>query len=616
MLKATSAGRGVVLVCATVMALPAIASAAAAEPKVVPGKVEQVTLYRGQAMVVRSMELSQEAGAIEMVVTDLPQQVVAESLFAEGSPGIEVRAVRFRRRAVGQEPRQEVRELDEQIQGLNDDIAVNEQSQQLAAKQASYLDNLDGFVASTAKSDLARGQLDAQALTTITEFSFQHRKAATKWLMELRRQQRQLKQELSVLQRNRAEITKTSAQFVHEAVLFLDKKNGDNESVRLNYLVNNCGWSPAYNFRADSKDGKVDIEYNAVVRQMSGEDWSNVALTLSTASPVMSAAGPKLAPFHVMLAPGAAAREASAAKILERARANQRAQFISALNNTAATTYQGNFETSWGVNVAANSNNTIELTAPTEALGLIRREAPGVDQGPSLSYPLEGKVSLASRSDQQMIRIMQTELPSQFYYVASPILTTHVYRESALKNQSERDLLGGPVSVYLDGRFVGRTEIVTVARGQTFVVGFGADPQLRTSREMLDREQTVQGGNQVVAIQYRLVVENYKDTAVPVRVQDRLPYAGITQDLRVTLEDEMEDALSKDPLYLRLDRPKGILRWDVEVPASASGEKAHIIKYGYRLEFDRNLQLQNPEGGQSRQLQEEFFEHQMQLQRF
>ncbi|MDH3585316.1 MAG: DUF4139 domain-containing protein, partial [Phycisphaerae bacterium] len=177
--------------------------------------------------------------------------------------------------------------------------------------------------------------------------------------------------------------------------------------------------------------------------------------------------------------------------------------------------------------------------------------------------------------------------------------------EAELTNTTAEDLLRGTVNVYLDDRFVGRTEITTVARGQTFVVGFGADPQLRTTRELLDRELTKQGGNQVVSFRYRLVLENYKDGELPVRVQDRTPYLNTSEQLRVTL-GEMTDKLSEDPVYLRLERPRGILRWDITVPAAASGEKARMVEYGYRIEFDRNFHLRNPTGSNAEQQQREY----------
>ena len=94
-------------------------------------------------------------------------------------------------------------------------------------------------------------------------------------------------------------------------------------------------------------------------------------------------------------------------------------------------------------------------------------------------------------------------------------------------------------------------------------------------------------------VQYRLVIENFKSEKVPVRLFDRLPYSDRKTDFRVTLT-ELEDKLSDDKLYLRVERPKGILRWEIDVPVRATGENAHIVKFGYKVEFDRNFQLVTP----------------------
>jgi uncharacterized protein (TIGR02231 family) len=174
--------------------------------------------------------------------------------------------------------------------------------------------------------------------------------------------------------------------------------------------------------------------------------------------------------------------------------------------------------------------------------------------------------------------------------VAVPVLTGHVYREAELINTGDQDLLAGPISVYLDGRFVGRGDIATVARGQMFVPGFGADPQLRARRELVDRSESIQGGNRKLEFKYRLIVENYKPEAARVRIYDRLPYGEDATDIRVTLSP-LQDPLDENPLYQRRERPKGILRWEISVPAGAVREKARIIEYGFSVEFDRNFQL-------------------------
>jgi uncharacterized protein (TIGR02231 family) len=194
---------------------------------------------------------------------------------------------------------------------------------------------------------------------------------------------------------------------------------------------------------------------------------------------------------------------------------------------------------------------------------------------------------------------------SEFYFVAAPALSPQVFREAELRNTTEEDLLGGQASVYLDGRFVGRTELPTVARRQTFVVGFGADPQLRAARELIDRSSRIHGGNEVITARHRLSIENYKDHPAQVRLRGRIPYAGMGNQVRVTLGD-MTDKLSDDALYERLEKPKGILRWDLEVAADASGEDARLVEFEYQVEFDRNLSLRSPGADADPAAQREF----------
>ncbi len=278
--------------------------------------------------------------------------------------------------------------------------------------------------------------------------------------------------------------------------------------------------------------------------------------------------------------------------------------FPSILNNLKALSLGENIGSSWAANAAACDLQSLELINGKEVLSTLAAENSRTDEGPRLSYQLSGTVSLASRSDQQMVRILQTSFESRFYHVATPVLTSYVYRECELKNDTDNDLLAGPITVYLDGRFVGRSEIPTVARGQTFVVGFGADPRLRARRELAERTEDVQGGNRELGFKYRLVMENYKDTEVPLRVYDRLPQSDRPGDIRVTLGD-LKDPLSTDELYVRTEKPKGILRWEIKVPAAATGKDARIIEYGFTVDFDRNLAL-NVAGGSPQQLQHEF----------
>ncbi len=579
---------------------------AADEPTTIDGRVTNVTLYRGQALVTRSVPVEGKKGSVEMIVGNLPEQVLPDSLFAEGDEHLEVRAVRFRSRAVGEEPREEVRKLDEQMQQLNEKLELNRKLQELLAKKTQYLDKLEAFVAPTANVELSKGVLNAESLQELTTFSFEQRQEIVTEQVKLEAEAKALNDELALAQRKRAELTKGAARTVREAVLFLQKHADEPTTLRLNYLVSSCGWSPTYTMRAGQDGKEVSVEYNALIYQMTGEDWGNVALTLSTASPALSASSPGLAPFHVALSgePKQQQEQDQIDDLVSQVQSIKGRQYAAVQEqNRSAVNFADNTRFSWGLNDIASEFQCLELTGDKNVIRTLRMEGQEDGEGPSLSYKLGGGVSLSSRSDQQMVRIVQTALQSRFYHIATPVLTSYVYREAELTNNSDEDLLAGPITVYLGGRFVGQGEIPTVARGQAFVVGFGADPQLRTRRELGEKSDGVQGGNRELKFTYRLVIENYTGAATPLRVVDRLPYAERAADIRVTVGD-MSDPLSEDKLYVRRERPMGFLRWDVEVPKDATGENAQIIQYTYTVEHDRNFVLTSPATRQ--QLQQEF----------
>jgi hypothetical protein len=100
----------------------------------------------------------------------------------------------------------------------------------------------------------------------------------------------------------------------------------------------------------------------------------------------------------------------------------------------------------------------------------------------------------------------------------------------------------------------------------------------------------VQGGNQVLNFKYRILVNSYKATAVDVQVWDRLPFAEAQQQIAITLS-KGEAELSKDALYLRDERPKNLLRWDIKIDTKQNSEKAMAIDYDYSMSFDKNVNV-------------------------
>src|SRR5438105_4075165 len=134
------------------------------------GRLDEVTVYRGQALVTRLVEVPGAAGLREVIVTELPEHVQPASIYAESADGVEVRSVLYRIRPVEQDVREEVRKLDEQIRSVQDHVQTNNQQTQLLSAETTYLNKLEQFTAPTANAELTKGVLNAETLKALTSF--------------------------------------------------------------------------------------------------------------------------------------------------------------------------------------------------------------------------------------------------------------------------------------------------------------------------------------------------------------------------------------------------------------------------------------------------------------
>ncbi len=622
------------------------------------GDVTEVTVYQGQALVTRTVQVPGDgAGLQEVVVTDLPALILPESLYAEPGEGLEVRSVRYRTRPVEQDVRAEVRELDEQLQALRDELAAVERQQRVLAERAAFLGNLEGFTTGTAKQELEHGVLNAETLTSLTELIFTRREEVAAGELELAKRQRGLNEEINLVNRKRQNITSGSATTVREAVVFVDAEKAG-ASLRLRYLVAGAGWTPSYNLRASSERDQVTVEYNAQVQQMSGEDWTDVAMTLSTASPSLVAEPPKLELLAIRLGDSPATGGPKVAvdaeeygrlkRQLDESRdklsevRNRLGQLSDAVSEPATEApmqqaanapaiagampaRQGSFgldgrfagrafgggaggefaegeaqgsvaggasvgvNNDAGLNYYANESQILDFNArgigrKSKDSGASQPQAEGV----SVSYKLAGRTSLPSRADRQLIQIARLPLKGDFYRLATPVLTSYVYEEAKLTNTGDVVLLAGPASTFMGDEFVGRGTVPTVAVGESFTVGLGIDASLRAARELVSKEETIQGGNRIVDFVYRLTLENFADAGADVRLVDRIPTVA-EDDIKITLTDPGKKLASYPDQAT--ERKQGLLRWDLNTPAGATGVDSVAVEYTLRVEYDKELSI-------------------------
>ncbi len=627
------------MACVGILAAWSAEAQAQNESEEQSGKVSSVIIYQGQALVTREVELPAGNGLREIVVTGLPQHVVPSSIYAEPAEGVEIRSVRYRVRPVREDVREEVRVLDQQLQELHDELAAIQKRFELLNERKAYLSKLEGFTAQTSSRELTEGVLNPPDLMQVTEFLFQQRQQIAEEELENTRQQRDLQKQCEVVQQKRALITGRSTRQAREALVFVDAEDGQAARIRLRYLVDRASWTPSYVIRAEEDGDSVQLDYFASIQQMSGEDWNNVEMVLSTATPSLVSKAPALDPLAIRLAQAsqlAQAREGLPApdadyltnkmvldeelKQAFRARnfaANGQVQQDRGQQATAgyggggygsgygASGYGGygaaggtfppghmanseQRQAEVAMNTVANQLQLLDLMNE-DSLETAASSDKADTEGISVSYQLANHTSLPSRADHQLLQINSFELKGDFYRLAIPVLTSYIYKEADLVNDSQQVLLAGAVSTFVGDQFVGRGELPTVAMGERFSVGLGIDSSLRVGRELVQKEETIQGGNRVVDFTYRLLLENFSEEDARVRLLDRLPVAE-EADVKLTLVSTDRE-ISEDPAYQMADRKQGILRWDVAVPSRAMGHQRAVFDYTMRLEYDKQMAI-------------------------
>ncbi len=634
---------------------PPAAPGGEAAPKAAASRITHVTVYPNSALVTREVEVPAGSGSLELVVTPLPQHTVNSSLYSEGGDGIRVLTTRFRSRPVREDTREEVRKLE------NDIKLMHQKTQQLQAElnannqNAALLAKLENFTSASTQNATEKGKLDSDATIALAKYLMDGRSEKTREMVALQQKIQENQEQIEFAQRKLREMTAGSSKTEFDAVIIVDKANAAPGKIKLNYLVDAAAWRPQYKLRAGNtmKDA-VQVEYLAAITQQTGEDWQGVEMRLSTAQPRLNATPPELKMLAVAVVPRTALAANAPAGSTAPGGGPGQAFMPPVPPGRNGGALGGQFGGMGGFGLGRPGepvNNSLSLTIPNpqgiantfevnEALKSLRQQAQqegnkrneedsaiifnyagALEQardlvlaeeqkatggkrlpsraenheGPSVTYHLASRLSVPSRNDEQVLEVARIEMQPEYFYKAVPVLTSHVYRQANLTNKSKYILLPGEATMYNGTDFVGRMNLPLVAIGETFTAGFGTDPQLQVQRAMTEKTRAMQGGNQILSYQYRILLSSYKPERVKVQLWDRLPLAE-NETMGVNLVKATPE-LSKDPLYLREERPHNLLRWDLELDSDMSGEKALMVQYEFKLELDKNMTIGSFQAG-------------------
>src|SRR5712672_4429586 len=254
--------------------------------------VDAVTVYPDGASVTRVISLDLPSGDNTLVAKDFPLTLDPSSLRVEGEGGAKLTIGAIDTRPPRAAPPINLPELDQRIEALKDERANLQGAISAATARRKFAERFaEASPAGIGEKGEARPIADWRAAFAAVSEEVAIAEAA---IRDAERKQRDIDREIARLESDRA--IKPPSKL--EVRIDLAAAAATKATLRVTYAVRAARWTPLYDARLDTgaKDRKPALELvrRAEITQTTGEDWSNVALSVSTVRSARGGKAPEL----------------------------------------------------------------------------------------------------------------------------------------------------------------------------------------------------------------------------------------------------------------------------------------------------------------------------------
>jgi len=503
-------------------------------------RISAVTVYTDRAMVTRSAHASLTAGINELVFENLPAGLLDQSLqvSGRGTGDATILDVSARQTYLAATPDPRAKELEGKIEGLQQqDRTLNDRATVLRG-QSEIINRLQASAVAPGGKDVDRPKLD-DVKTLLTYGQTQLIEIATA-LQSIDRERGELRDRIDALQRQHNELRGTGARSVKTVMVRVQATAASSLEVSLAYTVGGASWHPSYDARVLTGERAVQLGYFGNVRQNTGEDWTNVALTLSTARPSLGGSAPLLGVWG-----------------LDVWQPEVYALSLPAVQSDKDSGYR-------------KSRMTLSAAAPEMRVADVAQAT--VESGTtSATFKIAVPATIPSDNSSQKVLVTAARLNAITDYATTPKLQATAFLSARVINTTDYPFLGGAMSVFLDGTFVATSSLRTTMPKEDFELALGADEGISIEHKRVNRftEQTglISSGLRIT-YEYLITVQNNKRTEERVVVTDQIPVSRNEKIVVKVLTPTVKDLKPTD---------EGALKWTLTLKP---GEKREIpIKF-------------------------------------
>jgi uncharacterized protein (TIGR02231 family) len=390
--------------------------------------------------------------------------------------------------------------------------------------------------------------------------------AADTAIRDAERKQRELDREIARLESDKAQKPPSKLEVRIEVAAAAATR----ATLRVTYAVRNARWTPLYDARLDTgaKDRKPALELvrRAEITQNTGEDWSNVALSVSTVRTARGGKAPDLNSLIVQYPPPPRA-SASSIGAMDASRPLLRA-------------------------APAPMQKQAEVAAPGVASERADEQQAAAEVGSfQVAFKIPGRVSLGAGEGAKSLRVSSAIIAPDLAVRAVPVLDPTAFLEASFKQNEDAPLLPGRVSIYRDGVFVGRSLMAAAGKDETVRLGFGADDKIKIERAVLKRNEGSAGlivtTSKTDERSFKTTIRNGHDFPIKIAIEDQLPVSE-NEDILVEMLPS-----STPPTATNLRDKRGVLEWAFEAKAGEVRE----IGFAWRVRWPKDKGVVMMPGG-------------------
>jgi uncharacterized protein (TIGR02231 family) len=505
----------------------------------VSSKIKEVTLFSGQALVKREAFVSVQKGINELLIEIDAFLIDADSVTAKVFGAGEIIGVQFKKIPLKEAPQQKIKDLMQKIEELRRSRRQLSDQREILEKKESFLKSLIDFSKAQIPKDIQTRFPNMEDLAKALEFLSSNFQKIKEEKQSLDVSMKEIEEEIKVLEKELNALRGPVRKARNVIEILFNAAKGQKVRIEADYLAKNALWQPLYKVSVPMTLSELDLTMFSKILQKTGEDWNQVALSISNVIPLSGVGLPSLPSWTLDMPRPRAGIRRKAARLDE--------------EEAAVKTLEG----------GASFGRPQEEAAFVAAK---RRELPL-----SFEYRIPQLIDIESRDKETILPLFSRKISGEFYYYAVP-------RRSALtflvcRATPDKELLSGPLNVYFGGRYIGKTHLGEKKAGEEFQLSLGADREAKARREKVrDKIKETYFGKIkrdtiVRELAYKITVENLKSRSIALKVVDSIP---VSRTDRIEVKDLIVNPEPTEKDYL--DR-EGVMLWDYKL---APGEQQEI----------------------------------------